>query len=151
MTWNNQEFKDKLEELLTNDKTKVENIYENRNIITNKMTKYLKYVGLGLVAIILLIGFIRFFTYIFNGERKIAGTYTNGENRVVLKSDGACEVAGIVSNVSDCMWYYDSDDSKVRLEYEYLYYSYYTYNDSITLNYNASDKALEYNNLKLTK
>ena len=156
MTWNNQEFKDKLNELITTDDEKVENEYESRNIITKSMYKYLSYVGMALAAIIVLLGIIRFFTYIFNGERKIAGTYIYESNSITLKKNGTCEISGLVDDVTDCDWTYDSDDKEVTLNYEYEY-SYYFSSATTTskgtriFKYNPDDKSLEYNNNKYTK
>ncbi len=156
MTWNNQEFKDKLNELLTTDKEHVENEYEKRNIITEDMYKYLGYIGLVFVGILVLLGIIRMFTFTFNGERKIAGTYTNEENKIILNKNGTCQIENLVDKVIDCNWSYDSDDKEVKVSYEYEYSYYYnrytsTSKGNITLKYNTSDKSLEYKDTKFTK
>lgn len=153
-TWNNQEFKDALNELMTTDKEHVENEYENRNIVTRNMYKYVAYVGMALAIIIVLLGIVRFFTYTFNGERKLAGTYTYENNKIVLNKNGSCSIEGLVDNVTDCNWNYDSNDKELKLNYEYEYSYYYsrytsTSSSSITLKYN--DKALEYRDMKFTK
>lgn len=156
MTWNNQEFKDKLNELLTTDKEHVENEYEKRNIITKDMYKYLGYIGLVFVGILVLLGIIRMFTFTFNGERKISGTYTNDENKIILNKNGTCQIENLVDKVIDCNWSYDSDDKEVKVSYEYEYSYYYnrytsTSKGNITLKYNTSDKSLEYKDTKFTK
>ena len=155
-TWTNQEFKDKLNELITTDSEKVENEYDSRNIITKNMYKYLEYVGLALAAIIVLLGIVRFFTYIFNGERKLAGTYTYENDKIVLNKNGKCSIEGLVDDVTDCNWTYDSEDKEVNISYEYEYSYYYsryktTSKGSMTLKYNSSDKSLEYRDMKFTK
>lgn len=154
LTWNNQEFKDKLNELITTENEKVENEYESKNIISEGMYKYLAYVGIGLAGIICLLGIIRFFTFTFSSERKIAGTYTYQDNMLVLDKNGSCEIEGLVDRVTECKWHYDSDAKEVRVDYEYkysYYYSYYTNTGTLILKYNTSDKSLEYNNMKFTK
>ncbi len=156
MTWNNQEFKDKLNELITTDSEKVENEYESRNIVTQSMYKYLSYVGMALAGIVVLLGIVRFFTYIFNGERKLAGTYTYEENTIKLNKNGSCEITGLVDDVTDCDWTYDSDSKTVTLDYQYEYSYYFskykTTNDGTkSLKYNSSDKSLELGGNKYTK
>lgn len=153
-TWTNQEFKDSLSELITTEKEHVENEYENRNIVTVNMYKYIAYVGVALAGVIVLLGIVRFFTYMFNGERKIAGTYTYENNKLVLSKNGDCSIEGLIDNVTDCTWSYDSNDKEVDVNYEYeysYYYSRYTSSSkgSLTLKYN--DKALEYKDMKFTK
>ncbi len=154
MTWNNQEFKDKLNELITTDTLKVENEYEDRNIVTKVMYKYLAIVGIVFVAIILLLGFVRFFTYIFNSERNLAGTYSSESKEFTLNKNGTCEIDDFNDNVVECTWTYDSDLKEVNIEYEYEY-SFYSYtskrNGNMTLNYDTKTKTLEYNNDKYTK
>lgn len=156
MTWNNQEFKDKLNELITTDSEKVENEYESRNIVTQSMYKYLSYVGMALVGIVVLLGIVRFFTYIFNGERKMAGTYTYEENTIKLNKNGSCEITGLIDDVTECNWTYDSDSKMVTLDYEYESSSYFSKRTSLnkgtrSLKYNSSDKSLELNGNKYTK
>lgn len=153
-TWTNQEFKDSLNELITTEKEPIENEFENRNIVTENMYKYVAYVGMALAIVIVLLGIVRFFTYMFNGERKIAGTYTYENNKLVLSKNGHCSIEGIVENVTDCTWSYDSNDKEVDVNYEYEYGCYYsrytpTSKGSLTLKYN--DKALEYKDMKFTK
>lgn len=155
MTWNNQEFKDKLNELITTDSEKVENEYESRNIITKEMYKWLSYIGMALAGIIVLLGIIRFFTYMFSGERKIAGVYTYENNKVTLNKNGSCEIIGLVDHVTDCSWNYDKHDKEITLLYEYYYTSYYgrtiSNSGTKTFSYDSNDKSLLVNGDKYTK
>lgn len=153
-TWTNQEFKNSLTELITADKEHVENEFETRNIVTENMYKYVLYVVMALVAVIVLLGIVRFFTYMFNGERKLAGTYTYENNKIVLNKNGSCSLEGLVDAVTECAWSYNSNDKEVNINYEYEYSYYYsrytsTSKGSLTLKYN--DKALEYRDMRLTK
>lgn len=155
-TWTNQEFKDKLNELLTTEKEHVENEFESRNIITKEMYKFVGYVGMALAAIIVLLGIVRFFTYIFNGERKMAGTYSYENNKIILNKNGSCSIEGLIESVTDCAWNYNSNEKEVNINYEYEYSYYYSRYSSknkgnITLKYNKDDKSLEYRDMKLTK
>lgn len=145
-TWNNQEFKDKLNELITNDKEKIENKYEDKDLIVKDNYKYVGYALGVIVAIILLIGVIRFFCFIFSDERKIAGTYLNGTNTIVLNKDGSCDINDIVEKVTKCNWSYQKDNNDIIVDYEYKagYYYYYDSVSQLTLDYNPKDKTIEY-------
>lgn len=143
-TWTNQEFKDKLNELITTDDKKIENKYEAKNMINRDKYMYVLY-ALGVIAaIIFLLGVIRFFAYTFNTERKIAGTYTYQSKKIALNNDGTCEIEDLVSRVTKCNWSYDKEKKEVKLEYSYKDGYYYYYENSAILNiaYDKSDKSL---------
>ena len=154
-TWNNQEFKDKVEELLTNDKTKVKNQFESKNIINKEQYKFVAICGGALVAIIVLLGIIRFFGYTFSDERHLPGVYKYKDNSIELVKDGTCELKlSGVSNVKSCEWKYDSDHKRVDIDYKYEYkgyYSFYTseYESSIEADYD--NKTLTYDGYKFEK
>ena len=148
-TWTNQVFKDRLNELITGDKEKVENEYEDKNIISKDMLKYLKYLGIALLGIICLLGIVRFFNYVFSAETKIAGTYSYNETDIVLNKDGSCYVDDIVDeDVNYCSWTYDEEDKDISVRYEYskyaYYYGYYSDYDYLFLDYDAKNKTLTY-------
>lgn len=148
-TWNNHEFKDKLNELITSDKEKVENEFEDKNIIPKDKLKYLKYVGIVLAGIIALIGVIKFFNYMFSAESRVVGTYTYNDNSIVLNKDGSCNIDDIEEAVTECTWTYYKEGKTVTVNYEYLKYSYYygSYSsyDTLYLEYDSSNKTLTYN------
>lgn len=146
-TWTNQIFKDKLNELITGDKEKVENEFEDKNIIGKDKLKYLKYLGIALVGIIALIGVVRLFNYVFSAESKISGTYTYQDKEITLNKDGSCEAYNVIDeDVDYCSWSYDKEDNEVsvRLEYsEYSrYYGYYTDYDYVYMTYDSKNKTL---------
>ena len=156
-TWNNQEFKDKLNELITHDKDKVKNEYEDKNIINKEHYKYLMFAGVLLAAIICFIGIIRFFAYTFSPEKKVPGTYGYNDYNIVLDKNGSCDISSIKSGVSSCEWSYNGDNKLVTITYEYTYassysryYSYYntpsTATDSFSMPYDAKAKTLTYQN-----
>ena len=155
-TWNHKEFKDKLRTLLTEDEKTIENDYENKNIITEDMYKYLKNIGIALAGLLLLLGIVRFFAYIFNGERKIAGTYTKEDNKIILNKNGTCSFERLIERVTDCKWNYNANNKEVKITYEYEYSYYYNRYTSVgksnlILKYNVDDKSLEYKDMKFTK
>lgn len=121
-TWNNQEFKDKLNELITTDEDKIENEYEDKNIISKSQYKYLKYLAIVLVIIICLIGIVRFFSYISSPERKIPGTYSYNNNEIILNEDGSCNIDAIEDDVTDCDWSYNDYNKQIQVNYDYEYY-----------------------------
>lgn len=153
-TWTNQEFKDELNLLINNEKEHVENEFTSRNIITMKMLNIIKYVGLGLVTIIAILGIVRFFTYVFNKERSLAGIYRNENYKLELKKNGNCALEGFTNDATTCTWSYSKDTNEVKVNYEYNYnYIYYkgTNKDTLTLKLNLDDKTLEYRSVKLSK
>lgn len=155
-TWNNQEFKDQLNELITTEKEKIENEYATRNIITKDKLKYLKYFIIAFVGIIVLIGIVRLFNYMFNEERKIVGTYSYKDDVIILNDDGSCNIDDVVSNtVTECSWEYDKENTVVQVEYSYSKYSYYwgasTYSSNLDLLYNSKDNTITYEKNIYTK
>ena len=154
-TWNNQEFKDQLNELITHNKEKIENEFESRNIIGKDKLKYLKYFTIGFVGIIVLLGVVRLFNYMFSEERKIVGTYSYKDDVIIVNEDGSCNIDDIVSkNVTDCSWKYDKENEVIMIDYSYLKYSWgysYTYSDNLDLKYFSKDKTIIYENDVYTK
>lgn len=146
MTWNNQEFKNKLTELITTENKKVENEYENRNIINKDNVKFLKWLGYAFAIVIVLLGFIRFFSFLANPGRRLDGTYVSSDKKIILEKDGTCNINNLKSNVEECEWEYDEEYSRVEINYKYYSrYSSYILNGSISLDFNKDDKTLTYN------
>ncbi len=152
-TWNNQEFKDKLTELITNDNEKILNEYEEKNLLNESMYKYISYILFGLASLICIIGIIKFVFFIFGTERKLVGSYSYQDNVITLNRDGTCEIIELVDNVKECHWHYDKSNKNVLLEYEYEsgYFYTYTENDTLKLNYDKKNKTLEYKSLIFKK
>lgn len=145
-TWNNQELKDKLDELLVSRTEKVKNEYVDKNILAKEHYVYLKYIAMILGAIICLIGIVKFFSFLFSAERRLAGTYTNQSNQIVLMSNGNCDIDDIEDDAIECNWSYNKDTKKVSVTY--AYYNYYwsktkNYN-TIMLDYNSDNKTISY-------
>jgi len=108
--WDNKIFKNKVNELLTSRKKDIENIYEDRNIITKDKYKYTFYFSIIIIAIIIIFGIIRLICYITGEERKIIGSYIYEKNKIALKKDGKCNIDDIIKKVTDCVWTYNKDD-----------------------------------------
>lgn len=153
-TWNNHEFKDKLNELITGDKEKVENEFEDKNIIPKSLYKYLKFFALGVGILVLLIGVGRLFGYMFGPFKNIPGTYSYDDKQIVLNEGGSCSIIGFVDNVTSCSWDYNEETSNIVVNYDYDYKSWYsTYSRSATmyLNYEKDTKTIVYNENTYTK
>lgn len=147
-TWNHQEFKDKLNELITKEEEKVENIYENKNIINREQYKLLKYAGIVLAGIVVLIGIGKFISFIFSDEVDVSGNYSYGSDYISLYRDGSCNIDDIISDaVTQCTWYIN-DQNDIYIDYEYEDYSYYygysTEEDTLFLEYDVATDSIEY-------
>lgn len=148
-TWNNQEFKDKTDELLNKRTEKIENEFKDRNIIPKDKYKYVGYAGIILAVVIALFGIVRFFNYNFSEEKKLVGKYANDSKVVELDKDGSCTLSKDVTSrtVEECHWTYNKNSKEVYINYEYNYrssYSYYssTRYDSFKMKYDKKDKTL---------
>ena len=118
-TWNAQEFKDKVEELITKSKTKVKNQYESRNIINKPQYKYVILAAVVLFVVVFFLGIVRFFAFVFSNERNISGVYQNGSETFSLAKDGTCAISLNNVNSVKCNWEYSSDTKQVILKYTY--------------------------------
>ncbi len=146
-TWNNQEFKDKLNELITGRDKVVENKYEEKNMLDKDKYNYVLYVLIGIALALLVMGLIRFFAYTFSAERKVAGTYIYENNKIDLNKDGSCDIDDLVNRVSKCNWKYLKDKEEVVIEYTYKegYYYYYDNTKVLNISYNKVNKSLNIN------
>lgn len=147
-TWNHQEFKDKFNELVISEE-KVENVYEDKNIIPKDKYKVLMYVGIVLAGIIALIGVVKLFNFIFNNRVDVAGMYTYYSDSIILRKDGTCNIDDIIyDEVNECSWRFNENSNTVVIDYEYEDYSYrYGYTteeDTLYLEYDPEDDTLEY-------
>ena len=153
-TWNNKEFKEKYEELVNKRTNKIENEYENKNIISFVNTKYLQYAGIGFLGLLLIIGIVRLFFVIFNPQRAIPGTYVNDDSEIVLNKNGQCDISSIQSNTKNCNWDYNEENNIITLNYQIESTSYWSkkpviYNNKMMFTY--ENKSLKYNNTVYTK
>lgn len=151
-TWNAQEFKDKVEELMTKSKTKVKNQYESRNIINKPQYKYLILAGVILFVVIFFLGIVRFFAFVFTNERNVYGVYQNGSEVFTLKKDGTCTID--LNNVKSvkCNWEYNPETTQVTFKYSYESRFYGSSSESQAYMYATYDKnTLIYNNREFKK
>lgn len=151
-TWNNKEFKDKLDELINHETEDIQNEYEDKNIISFVGTGFIKKFFIVLGCIIALIAIIRFFNFIFSPAKKIAGTYENGENRIVLNKSGSCEIVPMTNEITSCEWLLNDDADTVNITYTYNYESWLgkrEYSDALSLRY--ENKRLIYNGTEYIK
>ena len=122
-TWNNKEFKDKVNELINHETKEVENEFEDKNILSFVDNKFIIIFFIVLGAIILFLGIVRFFGYTFSPAKKVPGTYVNKNDQIVLNKEGTCEIEPIHDDVVSCTWEYNEEAKEVDVTYEYEYTS----------------------------
>lgn len=157
-TWNNKEFKDKLNELITTNDKKIENKYKKNSLVSNK--KYYIYTTIILVGIILMIGIIRFIAYSNSPEKDMIGTYTykyipsysyySKDYYITLNEDGTCDfnIYSDVKKIESCNWQYNKKNKELILEHEYysdIYYSWYTQKGTSSIKYDFDNKKIIFN------
>ena len=142
-TWNNHEFKDKLNELITTDNGKVENEFKSKNILPKRWGLFLAILGIVIVVIIMLVAIARFIGYMSNPAKSLGGTYVNDGNKIVLTKDGSCKIDKDIvdrDKVTGCDWEYRDYDKSVVITYEYETGYYYTYTETSTYFLEVKDK-----------
>ena len=150
-TWNNQLLKDKFDELVDNRTEDVENEYSDKNILTFLKPGFLKKFFIGVGCLIVILGVIRFFGYIFSPSKAVPGTYANGESKIVLNKDGSCDITPIKETTS-CSWQLLDDEKTVYVSYEYEYTWFGTKStSSSSLNFEYEKNKLTYNGTEFTK
>ncbi len=148
-TWNNHVFKDKLNELISGEKGKIENDYEDRNILPKGGWRIVGFILAGVAAIIVLLGLINGVGKLFSPVKKIPGVYQYEEKGFTLYKDGTCNIEDldVEDNIVSCEWEADEENYKevrVRYEYKYRSYSTYTYHGYISLTFNKKNKTFVY-------
>ena len=150
-TWNNQELKDKFDELVNKRTEDVENEYNDRNILTFLKPGFLKKFFIGVGCLLVILGIIRFFGYIFSPSKSVPGTYVNGENKIVLEKDGSCDITPIKESTS-CNWQLLDDEKTVYVtfEYEYTWFGSKTTSTS-NISFDYEKNKLTYNGVEYIK
>ena len=140
-TWNNQEFKDKFDELVNKRKANIKNEFEEKNIISFIDKKHYSIIGAitgGVVLVFVIIAIIMSFT---NPSNRVIGTYSEGDKAITLNKDSSCTLTGF-EDISNCSWSYDQDLEVVTVKYTYDITSSYlgkrSYDKTISLNYSKN-------------
>lgn len=143
-TWNNQEFKDKFDELVDNRKEKISNEFEDKHIISfiNKKN-YILIASIfgGLLVVFLIIAIILSFV---NPASRLVGTYVYDSNEIVLNKDLSCSIS-YIDDVKKCNWNFDEDNNRVVVNYTQevrLYSS--TKEKDYNMTFDYKDNALNY-------
>lgn len=158
-TWNNHEFKDKLDELIIKNDESVENEFKNRNIISRASLKWLKWFGIALATLIIIYYVFTFISGLFSIERKISGTYGYEDVSFKLNKNGSCDLSNLKDSddmrITECTWEYYDETNIVEVEYDYEYKSWgsrwYDSSSSIDFEYNKDAKTLTIGNTVYTK
>lgn len=151
-TWNAQEFKDKVVELTTNDKGKIANAAEDKNLIQSGHGKYILYILAVVGVAFVLLGIARFFAYTFRPGKSVVGKYHSDNYSLVLKRGNTCEIKlDDNKEYSNCTYEYEESNHMVFVKYHekgskysYITEEYITEeNDkNFSLTYNIEDKSL---------
>lgn len=139
-TWNCRKFKNKVMELLGKNSS-VSNRYEDTSIITPKYYNFLKWFMIFFTLVIIILGIIHFFIYLFSSEKDVSGKYKNGKSTIELKMNGKCilNVNSVMKKVS-CTWTYNKKEKEVELTLE---------EDKVTIPY--KDDVVLYGGVKYKK
>lgn len=145
-TWNNQEFKSKLRELIIDANEEIENEFENKNLISKNNIKSIGIILAVLTGFTIIIGL---YNYMFDPIKKIPGTYAYEDKNIILNKDGSCNIDDIIDSYSNCTWEYSESLENVNIKYDYSYFSYYankyiTSSRSLDIDYILKDKKLIY-------
>lgn len=151
-TWNNKEFKNKVRELIVNDNDIIVNEFENKNLITRKN---IKFVGISLVVIIVVMLIVSLVLFLINPIRKISGTYTYQSAKIILNKDGNCDISSM-DDYKTCVWSYNESLKTIDIEYTYDYYSSFldkvtTYHATLQFDYDLKNQTLIYEGKNFTK
>jgi len=152
-TWNNQKFKDKVDELLGFEQN-ISNSYESKSLFQRKHIPYLQWMFIILIILLIILGVFHLFGYLFSTERSISGTYSNGNQYITLKTNMSCDIkVNRIHDLMRCSWSYDEENSTIEIQYEYSKDNYfgnaYTKKDSMVVGY--QEKALTYNGVEYSK
>lgn len=151
-TWNNKEFKNKVRELIVNDNDIIVNEFKNKNLITRKN---IKFVGISLVVIIVVMLIVSLVLFLINPIRKISGTYTYQSAKIILNKDGNCDISSM-DDYKTCVWSYNESLKTIDIEYTYDYYSSFldkvtTYHATLQFDYDLKNQTLIYEGKNFTK
>ena len=150
-TWNNQEFKDKFDELVNGRKEKISNEYEDKNVISFISKKnYILFgsVFCGLLVLFLIIAIILSF---ISPSSRAVGTYVNDSNEITLNKDLTCNIS-YIDDVKKCNWKFDEDNNRVVVNYTQeikLFSS--TKEKEYSMTFDYKDKALNYGSKTYSK
>jgi len=156
-TWNNEEFKNKLNELITTENKKIESNYEKNSLVLKK--KYYIYFIILFIGIISILGITRFIAYSTSIEKDMVGTYKctykqyywNKNYFITLKDDGTCDfnIDDDINNLESCDWQYDKENKSIMLYYEYYkrgyFYSSYPKSETKLLPYDLNERTITHN------
>ena len=152
-TWNNQKFKNKVDELLGNEQS-IYNGYNNKNLFQPKYVPIIQWIVIILAMILLVLGIVHFFAFVFSTEKKLSGTYLKGNQKIVLNVNGSCDLRmSRIKNLKSCKWTVDADDNSIAIQYEFSKDNYYgeTYNTKENIKVAYKDDTLIYNGIEYSK
>ena len=152
-TWNNQVFKDKVDELLEHAPVGY-NGASHKTIFRRKYAPIVQWILVLVSFVIIVLGIIHFFSYIFSTEKKISGTYLKGNQKIQLKVNGTCSLRlARITDLKGCKWKYDAEQHTIDIRFEYSKKNYFgdTYHNKDTITLGYKDNVLIYNGVEYKK
>ena len=152
-TWNNQRFKNRVDELLGMD-SYISNAYQDRGMFQKRDIPFIKWMFIILGMFLLVLGIVHLFGYMFSTERSLSGTYKNGNQYIQLRVSKTCDLKiNRVHDVLKCNWEYDEEHQTIEISYEYTKNNYFgnEYNKKDTMTLGYKDKVLTYNSVDYQK
>ena len=152
-TWNNDKFKLRVDEMIGYDHLNVVH-NQNKSMFQREYFPIFEWTMIILVMVIAVLGIAHLFGYIFSNERQMSGTYLKGNQKIVLKMDGSCDLRlpGI-KDIKTCEWIFNNSDELIVIKYEFSKKNYYgdeyETKDKIMVGY--KNDALIYNGVEYLK
>ena len=152
-TWNNQVFKNQVDELLEHEPVGY-NGASHKTIFRKKYAPIIQWIMIIVAFIIIVLGIVHFFGYIFSTEKRISGTYLKGNQKIQLNVNGTCSLRlPRITDLKSCKWKYDSEQHTIDIRYEFSKKNYfgdvYDTKDTITVGY--KEDVLIYNGIDYKK
>ena len=138
-TWHNQKFKNRVMEVLGEEGTII-NYYDDTGILAPRYYRFMRWFIIIFLMILLMLGFVRLFGYVFSHERIVSGTYVNEMKKIVLKNNGECKISiNKYVNPKKCTWEIADNEELI----------FHVDGRKVQVAYN--DKAIRYNDVKYSK
>ncbi len=151
-TWNNQKFKNKFDEI--NGYNTIHNSYQNRSMIQRQFVPVMQWFVIIFIMIIIVLGIVHFFGFIFSNERRVSGTYLKGNQKIELFVNGKCNIKmGKIKDLKSCTWTINPGEKTIIIKYKYLKNNYfgeaYEAKENITVGYEHNN--IIYNGIEYKK
>lgn len=118
-TWNSRKFKNKVMGLLGEKNPMITNYYDDTGILSTENSFIIRWFVVLFFMVLIILGVIHFFSYVFSKELSIAGKYKSDKNAIELKMDGSCRLnINSVMNKVTCTWSPSSESDEILMVIE---------------------------------